>query len=99
MEEYPKSITKEQTKIIYNQMNDSIYKMQGKDNKYGSGFFCKIKINKKAIVVLMTNYHLIDEKYIENNFGIKIKINNELKIVKFGNKRFSYYIQIMHLKK
>ena len=90
MDEYPKSITKQRTKIIYNQMNDSFYKIQGKDDKFGIGFFCNIKINDKNILVLVTNYHLIDDKYIENNFGIKTKINNELNIVKFGNKNFCY---------
>ena len=91
MDEYPKSITKQRTKIIYNQMNDSFYKIQGKDDKLGIGFFCNIKIKDKNILVLVTNYHLIDDKYIENNFGIKTKINNELNIVKFGNKNFCYF--------
>ena len=90
MDEYPKSITKQRTKIIYNQMNDSFYKIQGKDDKFGIGFFCNIKIKDKTILVLVTNYHLINDKYIENNFGIKTKINNELNIVKFGNKNFCY---------
>ena len=90
MDEYPKSVTMESTKIIYNQMNDSFYKIQGKDNKLGIGLFCKIKIKNKVILVLLTSYHLIDEEYIKNNFGIKIKINKEFKFINFGDKRLKY---------
>ena len=90
MDEYPKSVTMERTKIIYDQMNNSFYKIQGKDNKLGIGLFCKIKIKNKVILVLLTSYHLIDEEYIKNNFGIKIKINKEFKFINFGDKRLKY---------
>ena len=78
MDDYPKSVTKSQTQIIINQMNNSFYKIQGKDDNFGIGIFCKIKIKNKNIFVLMTNHSLIDEIYIKKNNGIKIKINNEL---------------------
>ena len=90
MDDYPKSISKRRTKIIYDQMNGSFYKIIGTNNKYGIGIFCKIIMNNKDILVLMTNYHLIDEDYIENNSGIRIKINNELIHIKFGDKRLNY---------
>ena len=90
MEDYPKSVSKRRTKIIYDQMNDSFYKIKGKDNKFGIGIFCKVILNNKTIFFLMTNFHLIDNNYIENNSGIKIKINNELINLKFGDKRFKY---------
>ena len=90
MDDYPKSISKRRTKIIYDQMNGSFYKIIGINNKYGIGVFCKIIMNNKDILVLMTNYHLIDEDYIENNSGIRIKINNELIHIKFGDKRLNY---------
>ena len=90
MDNYPKSVTKSQTQIIFNQMNNSFYKIQGKDNKFGIGIFCKIKIKNKNIFVLMTNYNLIDEIYIEQNDGIRIIINNELNLMKFGDKRLKY---------
>ena len=90
MDNYPKSITKECTKIIYNQMNNSFYEIQGKDSKFGVGIFCKIRIKNKNILVLMTNYQLLDEEYIENNLGINIKIDNTLNFIKFGNKRICY---------
>ena len=90
MDNYPKSVTKTQTQIIFNQMNNSFYKIQGKDNKFGIGFFCKIKIKNKSIFVLMTSYNIIDEIYVEQNNGIKIIINNELNLMKFGDKRLNY---------
>ena len=33
---------------------------------------------------------LIDEIYVEQNDGIKIIINNELNLIKFGDKRLNY---------
>ena len=90
MEDYPKPITKKRTKIIFNQMNESFYAIQGKDNNFGLGFFCKIKIKNKIIPVLMTNYRLIDENYIENNNGIKIQIKGKLIAIEFDDKRLKY---------
>ena len=90
MDNYPKSVTKSQTQIIFNQMNNTFYKIQGKDNKFGIGVFCKIKIKNKPIFVLMTNYNIIDEIYVEQNDGIKIIINNEVNLIKFGDKRLNY---------
>ena len=90
MDNYPKSVTRSQTQIIFNQMNNSFYKIQGKDKKLGIGVFCKIKIKNKSIFVLMTSYNIIDEIYVEQNDGIKIIINNELNLMKFGDKSLNY---------
>ena len=90
MDDYPKSVTKSSTQIIFNQMNNSFYKIQGKDNKLRLGIFCKIKVKNKIISILITNYDLIDEQYIEKNIGIKIIIHNELNLIKFGDKRLNY---------
>ena len=56
MDNYPKSVTKENTRIIYNQMNESFYEIKGKENKVGIGLFCKIIIKNKIIFILVTNY-------------------------------------------
>ncbi len=103
MDNYPKSVTKSQTQIIFNQMNNSFYKIQGKDNKFGICIFCKIKLKNKSIFVLMTNYNIIDEIYLEQNNGIKIIIDNEVNLIKFGDKRLNYinkknYISIIEIK-
>ena len=103
MDIYPKSVTKECTNIIYNQMNNSFYEIQGKNNNFGIGFFCKIRIKNKNILVLMANYKLIDEEFMENNLGIKIKIHYEFKLIKFGDKRINnfdkdYNLSIIEIK-
>ena len=46
-------------------------------NVEGTGFFCKIPYKNKKIPVLITNYHLISDEFIENNKKIKININDD----------------------
>ena len=63
------------TKKILNQMKKCICKIKIKDdnqegiiskNAYGTGFFCTIPLNKNTnINCLMTNYHVLNEKYCE----------------------------------
>ena len=52
-----------------------------KSNKLGTGFFCKLESNNKKIPVLMTNYHVIDDKYLENNKYFEVYINNNHHII------------------
>ena len=68
-------ITMKQTEIILNQMKKSECKILGP--KYGTGFFCKLEINKEKIPVLITNYHIIDDKFMEKNDKLKIQIGND----------------------
>ena len=41
-------------------------------NLYGTGFFCKITYEHNLIPVLITNYHVIDDNYIQENDKLKI---------------------------
>ena len=50
-------------------------------NKKGTGFFCKINYRNELIPVMITNYHIIDENFIEKNNKIKIKINENSKLI------------------
>jgi V8-like Glu-specific endopeptidase len=43
----------------------------------GTGFFCNIIFQNFEFKVLITNYHVIDKKYIEDNKMIKISLNDE----------------------
>ena len=70
-------ISIDKTEIILEQMKNCICKINGK--KKGTGFFCQITYNNKLIPVLMTNYHIIDDNYIEKNKEIIISINEEKK--------------------
>ena len=67
--------TKSQTKIILKQMEKSVCKIFGK--KKGTGFFCKIELNKKKTPVLVTNYHIIDDKFLEENTELKFFMGDE----------------------
>ena len=59
--------------------------------KVGTGFFCKIKYKDTLIPVLMTNYHIIDDKFIEENNYIKFYINNNSQIIDNINKNDILY--------
>ena len=76
------SLTSKKLGIIYTQMKKSICKIFGEN--IGTGFFCKIIYKNKKISVLITNYHIINDKFLEKNKAIKISLNNE-KIVDIIN--------------
>jgi len=91
------------TKTILNQMMICICKIKIKSaNKggiipkdaYATGFFCKIPLNEnKNINCLMTNYHVLNEKYFEKNKEINILLNDgsEAKIIDLNIKRIIYH--------
>jgi hypothetical protein len=58
-------------------MKKSICKIYKKDGKKGTGFFCKIKYGYKDIKVMITNYHLINNKYIKENDRIQTTLNDD----------------------
>ena len=74
---YPKPITIEGTKKILEQMEKSICKIFKKDGSMGTGFFCKINYENKDIPVMMTNNHVIDNKYLNENEEIYITLNDD----------------------
>ena len=85
MENYPKPVTKDTHKKIMEHLDNSIYKIKGKDNKYCIGIFCNIKFHNKNIPVLITNYKFINEKYYSNDQNIEVFINNELILIEFSS--------------
>ena len=74
---YPKPMTVEGTKKILEQMEKSICKIFKKDGSKGTGFFCKINYENKDIPVMMTNNHVIDNKYLNKNEEIEITLNDD----------------------
>ena len=59
-----------------------------KDNGYGSGFFCKIKYEKKEeINCLITNNHVITRYMLLNKDNIEIKLKNEIKKISLNKYR------------
>ena len=85
MEFFLKPVTRDSHKKIMEYLDNSIYKIKIKDEKYGIGFFCYIKCNNKFISVLITNYKIINEKYYSNNNSIEVIISNELISIEFGS--------------
>ena len=76
----------EKTDLKY--MKDYICKISGKI--VGTGFFCKIKYEDNLIPVLMTNFHVIDDKYIKDKKQINIYINNNMKIIEISSDSLIY---------
>ena len=72
-----KIVLKEGLMKIEEQMEKSVCKIYKKDGSKGTGFFCIIKYNNKDIPVMLTNYHIIDNKFIEKNDEIEITINDD----------------------
>ena len=59
---------------ITGQMKNSICQLYG--DLIGTGFFCKIPYKGKSIPVLMTNYHIISDDFLQKNKKIKISVND-----------------------
>ena len=79
MDKYPKAVSKHLTKILLEQMNNSIYKINLK-NSFNLGFFFKIKYDNENIPILMTSNQILNE--MENN-KIDISLNNENKKIEY----------------
>ena len=89
IEQYPAIISLEKSKKINEQIQNCICKIY--IGYTGTGFFCYIK-NKKTnqqIPVMITNNHVIDENYLNQNKSIKISFNEEkvFKDIKLNNKK------------
>ena len=80
------------TKKILDQMMKSICKIKMK-GKSGTGFFCKISFEGYNINVLMTNHHILDQKYYDENKELRLLLNDEkdAKIIDLTKKRKSYF--------
>ena len=59
----------------YKSKGNCICKIDG--SKAGSGFFCKIERGEELIPVLITNYHVIDDNFLNQNKFLKFYINDE----------------------
>jgi len=92
IEKYPRPISIKGTKEILNQMENCICKIYKNDGEKGTGFFCKIVYKDYNIPVLMTNNHIIDEKYIKENNNIKLTLNDDNinKTIILDNNRKTY---------
>ena len=85
MEDYPKPVKKKNTEKILSQMDNAIYKIKEKNEKYKFCFFCYIKHNTKKIPTIIINNYSFEEN--QNN-SINIIINNRIKEIKLGKIRY-----------
>ena len=85
----------ESTIKILDQMANCICKINIK-GEYGTGFFCKIPCEKKTWNVLITNYHLINEKDLEKNNKLNLLLMNEKDVlmIELGNEREIYFNKV-----
>jgi len=60
-------------------MKKCVCKING--NKSGTGFFCKIEYKNELIPEIMTNYHIIDDNFLEGKKQINVYFNGNLKII------------------
>jgi len=88
MLDYPSPVTKQCHKKILEQMNNSFYRFIEKDKKNELLFICYIKFEKRKILVLVTTYDIIKDINLNKIKNIDISLNNEIKIVEFGEIKF-----------
>ena len=90
LQDYPKPIFYESTKKILEQMIKNICKINI-ENKRGTGFFTKIPVDDKLIPVLVTNYHVINKKDLDEKNEIEVDLfNEESKIIRIKDKVIYY---------
>ena len=65
-----------------------ICKINGKG--VGAGFFCKMIYQNELVPVLITNYHVIDEKFVQSNNSLKVYINEKSKFININKNRIIY---------
>ena len=80
----------EGTQKILNQLMNCICKIKG---RFETGFFCEIRSRKKAIKVLITNYHILKEKNLKENQKLNLTLNNDKEsiIIDLGITREFYF--------
>ena len=83
-----KSLTKKCGQTILDQIDNSFYWIETENDKNGICFFSKIKIVNKDIPIMIASHEIIDENYLSKNNGIRLKLNNSLKEIKFGEVKY-----------
>ena len=87
-------ISIKQTDMILKQTKGSICKIYNEKEK-ATAFFCNIQLGVKSIQILITSYHIIDEKYCLDHQKITISLNdndNEKHInIQINDRRKKYF--------
>ena len=77
--DHPQSLNKDDFKKIVQQMEGSVCKIKCINGSTGTGFFCKIPFPNDSCLlpVLITNYHVLEEKDITIGKTINISLDND----------------------
>ena len=86
----PLPVTFTTTKRIVEQMNRYVCQVLSPDNAFGTGFFCNLHLNNIIIPTLITCHHVIDVNELLPNGNIRIKTNEEEKIIQINENRLFY---------
>ena len=101
MKTFPKPIETKSTQKILEQMSNCIYEINIDKDNLGIAIFSCVKYLNKSIPIMITNYEIINEEYLSNNTSIIVSINNEIKIINFGNAKYlnkEYNLAIIEIK-
>ena len=92
LDNYPPPISIKGTEIILEQMKKYICKIFIKDGGKGTGFFCYINYENISLPVMITNNHVINRHYFENNSVLKVTFYNDFedKTITLNDKRIIY---------
>ena len=89
----PEPVSLSCTQTILNQMRNCIFKIKI-DKEIGSGFFCTIPYGKlNTINCLITNNHILNEKYYDENNTITLLLDDEntSKVIDLTKERKTYF--------
>ena len=56
----------------------------------GTGFFCKMIYQNEEVPVLITDCHVIDDKFVQSNNSLKVYINEKLKLTNINENKIIY---------
>ena len=63
---YPNPVSLKTTEIILEQMKNKVCKIHIKDEFKCTGFFCRIPYHSSLLPVLITNNHIVNESFLDN---------------------------------
>ena len=71
-----KAIPLDKADYKYKSKENCICRIKG--NTTGTGFFCKVKVGGELTPVLITNYHVVNDDFMNQNQKLTFYIKNDL---------------------
>ena len=97
-----KAIPLDKADYKYKSKENCICRING--NTKGTGFFCKVKVGGELTTVLITNYHVVDDDFMNQNTKLTFYIKNDLHSIDikynkiYSSIRDKYDMMIIRLK-